>query len=71
MKTLRGRKVRQDKPFALMARDLAQVRTSVGWNPRRKRSSPLRRGPVLLERREIAFAEAVAPRQSTLGVMLA
>src|ERR687898_1111101 len=26
VRTLRGRKVRQDKPFALMARDLAQVR---------------------------------------------
>ncbi|MEJ7631925.1 MAG: Sua5/YciO/YrdC/YwlC family protein [Rubrobacteraceae bacterium] len=37
VRTLRGRKVRQDKPFALMARDLKQVR-SLCHTTRRRRS---------------------------------
>ncbi len=70
---LRGRKVRQDKPFALMARDLEQVRALCRVRPEEERllTSPSR--PILLlERRADAqVAEAVAPRQQTLGVMLA
>ena len=73
VRTLRGRKVRQDKPFALMARDLAQVRDlcRVGSEEEALLNSPAR-PIVLLERREnTGVAEGVAPRQSTLGVMLA
>jgi hydrogenase maturation protein HypF len=73
VRTLRGRKVRQDKPFALMARDLEQVRELCRVNPEEEAllTSPAR-PIVLLERREDAgVAEEVAPRQSTLGVMLA
>jgi hydrogenase maturation protein HypF len=73
VRTLRGRKVRQDKPFALMARDLAQVRELCRLGPEEERllTSPAR-PIVLLERREDGgVAEAVAPRQNTLGVMLA
>src|SRR5215204_4079226 len=73
VRTLRGRKVRQDKPFALMARDLAQVRELCRVSPEEEAllTSPAR-PIVLLERREnTGVAEEVAPRQSTLGVMLA
>jgi hydrogenase maturation protein HypF len=73
VRTLRGRKVRQDKPFALMARDLAQVRElcRVGSEEEALLTSPAR-PIVLLERRDDSgITEAVAPRQSTLGVMLA
>ncbi|HWS82001.1 MAG TPA: carbamoyltransferase HypF, partial [Rubrobacter sp.] len=73
VRTLRGRKVRQDKPFALMARDLAQVREfcRVGSVEEALLTSPAR-PIVLLERLDDSgIADAVAPRQSTLGVMLA
>src|SRR5215208_2265539 len=73
VRTLRGRKMRQDKPFALMARDLAQVRElcRVGSEEEALLTSPAR-PIVLLERRDDSgITEAVAPRQSTLGVMLA
>jgi hydrogenase maturation protein HypF len=73
VRTLRGRKVRQDKPFALMARDLEQVRELCRVSPEEERllSSPAR-PIVLLERRENSgVAEDVAPRQKTLGIMLA
>jgi hydrogenase maturation protein HypF len=73
VRTLRGRKVRQDKPFALMARDLEQVRElcRVGSEEEKLLASPAR-PIVLLERREgCEVAEEVAPRQNTLGVMLA
>jgi hydrogenase maturation protein HypF len=73
VRTLRGRKVRQDKPFALMARDLAQVHEICHVSPGEEAllTSPAR-PIVLLERREnTGVAEGVAPRQSTLGIMLA
>jgi hydrogenase maturation protein HypF len=73
VRTLRGRKVRQDKPFALMARNLQQARELCHTTPEEEelllsQASPI----VLLERREDCdVAEDVAPRQSTLGIMLA
>jgi hydrogenase maturation protein HypF len=73
VKTLRGRKVRQDKPFALMARDPEQVRELCKVNPEEESllTSPAR-PIVLLERLDSCeVAEEVAPRQNTLGVMLA
>ena len=73
VKALRGRKVRQDKPFALMARDLEQVRELCRVSPEEEKllTSP-QRPVVLLERRDDSgVAEEVAPRQKTLGVMLA
>jgi hydrogenase maturation protein HypF len=73
VRTLRSRKVRQDKPFALMARDLAQVRELCRLTPEEKALLTSTARPiVLLERREDdGVAEGVAPRQKTLGVMLA
>src|SRR5215208_5816884 len=73
VRTLRGRKVRQDKPFALMARDPEQVRELCKVNPEEESllTSPAR-PIVLLERLDSCeVAEEVAPRQNTLGVMLA
>src|SRR5215207_4420944 len=73
VKTLRGRKVRQDKPFALMARDLNQARKLCRTTPEEELllASPAR-PIVLLERLdEAGVADEVAPRQNTLGVMLA
>ena len=73
VRTLRGRKVRQDKPFALMARDLAQVRElcRVSQEEEEILTSPAR-PIVLLESLEgNGVSEEVAPRQKTLGVMLA
>jgi hydrogenase maturation protein HypF len=73
VRTLRGRKVRQDKPFALMARDLEQVRELCRVKPEEEEllASPAR-PIVLLERREgCEVAGGVAPRQTTLGIMLA
>jgi hydrogenase maturation protein HypF len=73
VRTLRGRKVRQDKPFALMARDVEQVRELCLVGPEEESflTSPAR--PILLLRRreDAGVADEVAPRQSTLGVMLA
>ena len=71
--TLRSRKVRQDKPFAIMARDVEQVRELCHVSPEEEKllTSP-QRPVVLLERLENnGVAEEVAPRQRTLGVMLA
>jgi hydrogenase maturation protein HypF len=73
VRTLRGRKVRQDKPFALMARDPEQVRELCKVNPEEESllTSPAR-PIVLLERLDSCeVAGEVAPRQNTLGVMLA
>ncbi|HEX2741142.1 MAG TPA: carbamoyltransferase HypF [Rubrobacter sp.] len=73
VRTLRGRKVRQDKPFALMARDLAQIRElcHVSAEDEALLTSPAH-PIVLLERRDDSgVVEEVAPRQNTLGVMLA
>ena len=71
--TLRGRKVRQDKPFALMARDLEQARTLCRIGPEEAALlSSSARPIVLLDRLEgSGVAEEVAPRQKTLGLMLA
>jgi hydrogenase maturation protein HypF len=73
VKTLRGRKVRQDKPFALMARDLEQVRAFCRVGPEEEKllTSPARPIVLLEHRGESGIAEEVAPRQKTLGVMLA
>jgi len=70
---LRERKVRQDKPFALMALTLDQAGTLCRIEPEEAvLLASAARPIVLLERREDAgVAEGVAPRQKTLGVMLA
>ncbi len=73
VRALRSRKARQDKPFALMVRDVAQARELCHIRPEEEALLTLPARPiVLLERRENdGVAEEVAPRQTTLGVMLA
>jgi hydrogenase maturation protein HypF len=73
VRTLRGRKVRQDKPFALMARDLDQVRDLCRVGPEEVAllTSPARPIVLLERKKDSGVSEGVAPRQWTLGVMLA
>ncbi len=70
--TLRRRKHRDEKPFAVMVRDIdaAQALVEVGPAERDLLVSP--RCPIVLlrKRRADAVAEEVAPRNPRLGVML-
>lgn len=75
VQTLRQRKQRPAKPFALMMADMAQVRAYCAVQPDEETLLTAPAAPiVLLQRREQSeatpIAEAVAPRQNTLGVML-
>jgi hydrogenase maturation protein HypF len=69
---LRARKHREDKPFALMAADLAAARALVAVGPEEERllTGPAR--PIVLapRRRDAGVAAAVAPGARELGVML-
>lgn len=76
--TLRQKKTRQDKPFALMAPNLEEAARLcyVGGEDARWLAGPTR--PVVLLRRrernpigEWDVVDEVAPRQKTLGIMLA
>jgi hydrogenase maturation protein HypF len=72
VRRLRERKRRSDKPFALMARDLAAVEEicRISDGDRCALSGP-RRPIVIMPRRDpAAIPEAVAPGNRTLGVML-
>ena len=68
VRTLRGRKVRQDKPFALMACDLAQVRELCHATPEEEALlASVGRPIVLLERRkDDGVAEEVAPDRKSV-----
>lgn len=70
---LRARKARQDKPFALMARDIDDAGELCEVRPEEAELLQRPARPiVLLERRPGCRVDpAVAPRQRTLGVMLA
>lgn len=69
---LRSRKYREDKPFAVMCRDLEEIRKHCevdGEEEKLLRS--VERPIVILKRKaDSAIAHAVAPYQDTLGVML-
>lgn len=70
--SLRARKHREDKPFAVMARDLSVARTlcELGDADEALLTSPER--PIVLapRRADAGVADAVAPRNRDLGVML-
>ena len=72
VETLRGRKYREDKPFAVMARDMAVVERLCRVSAEERESlESVRRPIVLLARKPGAgLPEAVSPRQETLGVLL-
>jgi hydrogenase maturation protein HypF len=69
---LRHRKLRVDKPFALMMPNLAEIEQHCFVNDIERELLESHQGPiVLLHRRpESAIAVEVAPGQKTLGVML-
>jgi hydrogenase maturation protein HypF len=69
---LRRRKKRSDKPFALMAPDLATLKKYCLVTQAEEEMLTSRQKPiVILERRpDSTIAEGVAPNQHTLGVML-
>ncbi len=69
---LRARKRRSDKPFALMARDLAAVESfCIVSDTERAVLLSARRPIVVLRRRpDAAISSAVAPGNNTIGVML-
>ncbi len=70
--TLRRRKLRVDKPFALMMPDLATVEAHCYLEPAEYTAIEARQRPiVILDRRpESSVAREVAPGQDTMGVML-
>ena len=70
--TLRARKHREDKPFALMAADLDGARELVELTAREEELLLGRQRPIVIARRHpgARVAEAVAPGSPDLGVML-
>ncbi len=70
--TLRSRKYREDKPFAVMCRDIEEVRRHCEVNSEEERLLlGIERPIVILKRKkDCEIASAVAPHQDTLGVML-
>jgi len=69
---LRGRKYREDKPFALMCKDLEVIKgiCVVDDGSRELLTSKERPIVILPRRTDTAIALSVAPGQGTLGVML-
>lgn len=71
---LRARKQREDKPFALMAHDLAAVRRYCELSAAEEDLLVSRRRPIVLAARRLAaeppLAQAVAPGSPYLGFML-
>jgi len=69
---LRGRKYREDKPFALMCRDIEVIEgICVVDDPSRELLASKERPIVVLPKRpHCVIAPSVAPGQGTLGVML-
>jgi hydrogenase maturation protein HypF len=72
VRLLRERKRRSDKPFALMARDLAAVAAfcTVPEDDRRALTSPRRPIVILPRRTDAGISGAVSPGNNTIGVML-
>ena len=72
VRQLRTRKRRSDKPFALMARDVAAVESFCILSDAERTAllSPRRPIVVLCRRPDAAISAAVAPGNNTLGVML-
>jgi hydrogenase maturation protein HypF len=69
---LRARKFREDKPFAVMCRDMEEVRRHcfVSQGEEKLVAGVERPIVIMRKRAESTVAMAVAPHQSTLGVML-
>ncbi len=69
---LRSRKHREEKPFALMVRDLESARALAELSPEEAVLLVSRVRPIVLSRRlrDAPVASGVAPRSRTLGLML-
>jgi hydrogenase maturation protein HypF len=69
---LRSRKYREDKPFALMCRDIETIERLCVVDDESRRLLLGRERPIVIipRRGDAAVATAVAPGQRTLGVML-
>jgi hydrogenase maturation protein HypF len=70
--SLRSRKFREDKPFAVMCRDMEEVRKHCEVNQEEEKLLlSVERPIVILKRKkDSVIGHAVAPYQDTLGVML-
>jgi len=70
--SLRSRKFREDKPFAVMCRDMEEVRAHCHVHKEEERllCSPERPIVLLNRKKDSSIAPSVAPFQKTLGVML-
>ncbi len=70
VRRLRNRKRRSDKPFALMARDLAAVEAICAVSDADRRALLSPRRPIIILHRQVGDLPHVAPGNRTLGVML-
>jgi hydrogenase maturation protein HypF len=72
VRRLRERKRRSDKPFALMARDLAAVEALCAVSDDDRRALLSQRRPIVIlpRRADADISTAVAPGNNTIGVML-
>ena len=70
--SLRSRKFREDKPFAVMCRDMEEVRKHCEVNQEEERLLLSVERPIVIlrKKKDSVIAHAVAPYQDTLGVML-
>jgi hydrogenase maturation protein HypF len=70
--TLRARKHREDRPFAVMAADTTAARTLISLTDSDKQALSSRERPILIARRrpDAPVAHSVAPGSPDLGVML-
>ncbi len=70
--TLRSRKYREDKPFAVMCQNMREVNKHCEVNREEERFLLSVERPIVILKRKshAAIAHAVAPYQDTLGVML-
>jgi hydrogenase maturation protein HypF len=69
---LRSRKFREDKPFAVMCRDMEEVKKHCEVNPEEERLLLSVERPIVIlnRKKDSRIGHAVAPYQDTLGVML-
>jgi len=70
--SLRSRKFREDKPFAVMCRDIGEVKEHCEVTEEEEKLLLSVERPIVIlnKRKDSSIAHAVAPFQNTLGVML-